>query len=71
MTVRFAKVVSLNCGNCRYYAAGDPAIVGELGHCRRHAPTRDARGYTDWPTVQPNQWCGDHELPDPLPVVKP
>jgi hypothetical protein len=30
---------------------------GELGRCRRHAPTLGG-----WPAVFTHDWCGDHKL---------
>lgn len=30
---------------------------GELGRCRRHAPTLGG-----WPAVYKGDWCGDHKL---------
>jgi hypothetical protein len=35
----------------------DPAVMVEIGRCRRHAPT-----ITGYPVVFVNDWCGDHKL---------
>jgi hypothetical protein len=34
-----------------------PALRGELGRCRRHAPTMNG-----FPAVFCKDWCGDHKL---------
>jgi hypothetical protein len=56
------------CETCRFWKVFP---VGELGHCRRHPPllcivlSVDGRHSTDpqvqWPTTQPNAWCGEYE----------
>lgn len=45
----------MRCGTCMWFAEKPP---GELGRCRKHAPTLNG-----WPAVYAGRdWCGDHKL---------
>lgn len=54
----------MRCGTCMFYVAkeaivtaGNDAMTGQVGRCRRHAPSMG--GY---PVVFATDWCGDHKL---------
>lgn len=56
----------MKCGSCMWFAVkakieSDTSTplnpVGELGRCRRHAPTM-----VGFPAVFTTDWCGDHKL---------
>jgi hypothetical protein len=56
----------MRCGSCMWFAAkakqeADTAQplnpAGDLGRCRRHAPTM-----AGFPAVFTTDWCGDHKL---------
>lgn len=41
------------CLDCRYY---------KDGRCRRHSPVyADLEFASEWPVVEPEDWCGDWE----------
>uniref|UniRef100_A0A6H2A6A4 Uncharacterized protein n=1 Tax=viral metagenome TaxID=1070528 RepID=A0A6H2A6A4_9ZZZZ len=42
------------CKTCMFYV---PKGNGQLGRCRRKAPTMSG-----FPVVFPSDWCGDHKL---------
>ena len=44
---------AMTCGTCMFFTEKK----GELGRCRRHAPTMGG-----WPVVFKSDWCGDHKL---------
>ena len=47
------------CANCRFYRPHPNSVPA--GHCHRRAPER---GYLDcgaWPSVPPEEWCGEWE----------
>lgn len=46
------RTAGMVCSTCMWFVE-----KGELGRCRRHAPTMS--GY---PVVYPSDWCGDHKL---------
>ena len=46
------RSAGMKCVSCMWFAP-----KGDLGRCRRHAPTMN--GY---PVVYQNDWCGDHKL---------
>lgn len=48
------RAEGMRCATCMWHAE-KPG--GQLGRCRRHAPTMN--GY---PVVYPTDWCGDHKL---------
>lgn len=47
------------CKNCRFWF--QQAWKKDAGHCRRHAPTRDAQGIFSWCLILAEEWCGDYE----------
>ncbi len=53
----------MRCATCMWFVLKKASVVklygpsGELGRCRRHAPTMN--GY---PVVFERDWCGDHKL---------
>ena len=59
------RSAGMTCKTCMYFvvkavADGDGSVSaerGELGRCRRHAPTM--KGF---PAVFEADWCGDHKL---------
>lgn len=52
----------MTCKTCMWFAP-----KGNLGRCRRHAPTMN--GY---PVVFLDDWCGDHKLQEgPTPLIEP
>lgn len=51
---------NMRCVTCIYWVPkGEirPEKIGNLGRCRRRAPTLDG-----WPAVYDMDWCGDHKL---------
>ena len=61
------RSAGMRCASCMFYvakaiaasheAAGTTDPRGQIGRCRRHAPTM--QGY---PAVFEADWCGDHKL---------
>ncbi len=49
----------MRCRTCRFYVqkASAQQASGELGRCRRNAPTMQG-----FPVVFPLDWCGEHKL---------
>ena len=57
---------SLDCSSCRLF---DDVPGSPTGWCRRYAP-RPSNGSgdmydTEWPSVAPYDWCGEHEPQEP------
>lgn len=53
----------MRCMTCVYFVTKVPieeTRAGNLGRCRRHAPT--LHGMVGWPAVFNTDWCGDHKL---------
>ena len=48
------RSVGMRCRSCVYWVRKGE---GELGRCRRRAPTLNG-----WPAVFETDWCGDHKL---------
>ncbi|MES0207910.1 hypothetical protein NKJ93_02270 [Mesorhizobium sp. M0028] len=44
------------CKSCRFWKTG-----AWPSDCLRHAPGVSTEGRAQWPTTQPNDWCGDFE----------
>lgn len=58
------RAIGMRCGTCMFFVAKKAeverdanAVLGELGRCRRHAPTMSG-----FPAVYEMDWCGDHKL---------
>ena len=58
------RSISMRCNTCMFFVLkkkadhfGTASGRGDLGRCRRHAPTMS--GY---PAVFETDWCGDHKL---------
>ena len=49
-----------NCGNCRFWQEFLKGPVVPRGQCRRYPPARGTRGWTAWPEVEADDWCGEH-----------
>lgn len=49
---------NMRCQGCMWYVPkSPPGTTGDLGRCRRHAPTMSG-----FPAVFATDWCGDHKL---------
>ena len=46
------------CRNC-IYALNTSYDDVERYQCRRNPPYITSRGFTQWPQVQPDDWCGE------------
>lgn len=55
------RSAGMKCKTCMWFAVKETAVQpderGNVGRCRRHAPTMN--GY---PVVFAADWCGDHKL---------
>jgi hypothetical protein len=55
------RSAGMKCATCMWfvekYTETQPAERGNLGRCRRHAPTMSG-----FPAVFSSDWCGDHKL---------
>ncbi|MCF7854416.1 MAG: hypothetical protein K9N51_06440 [Candidatus Pacebacteria bacterium] len=54
--------ITIECKTCQHYFEHE---AGEYGECRRHAPCTGRRNrcgvvIAEWPTVEPNDKCGDY-----------
>ena len=55
------------CDQCKYMAK----VMGEpMGQCRRYPPDVTPGGFTKFPPVSCNQWCGEFECGEGVEVVK-
>ena len=48
---------NMKCGTCMWFVEKKSIAPGQLGRCRRHAPTM-----AGFPVVYLTDWCGDHKL---------
>lgn len=60
------RSAGMKCGSCMWFVPKAPLESqatkpldsrGEIGRCRRHAPTMNG-----FPVVFTGDWCGDHKL---------
>jgi hypothetical protein len=55
------------CMTCVWWSSLDQGQPEEFfqGFCRRYAPTSNDDEHGTWPMTDADDWCGDHQLPDP------
>ena len=47
------------CENCQYFAKVYTGLDPSPGECRRSPPVVNSDGWTRWPRVMPQYWCGE------------
>ena len=55
------RSAKMKCQTCMWFV---PKGGGDLGRCRKRAPTLNG-----WPAVYTMDWCGDHKLDDTTAIV--
>ena len=65
----FITMNNKKCLNCKYYFYATEKSELYLSECHRHSPFKGVISYygrdrtiTEWPDVQPDDWCGEFEL---------
>ena len=56
-SMTFPPLSEQRCSNCRYFRADLDARRDGYSRCRRNPPQIAPRG-EQWPTVEPDDWCG-------------
>ena len=61
-----AKRVDLTCGNCKFYEkdmynVADIPFKATYGRCRRFPPKPISLTSAEFPPVDEDSWCGEHQ----------